>query len=511
MARTIRLLPWRCALVVAACVPMMGCPTPPGGTPRDARTDMPSTFGGETMPDADSPAADDGTTPDATGPDDAPSSAEVDWHDFFGDPQLVALVDEALANNQELNITIQEMIVVNSEVMSRRGDIFPSLSAGVGAGIDRVGSYTSQGRSDEANGVAPDLQNYSLGLYATWEIDIWGRLRDSADAAMYRYLASAEGRNFVITRLVAEVASSYYELLALDRQLAILDASIQLQQDALLMVRAQQQAARVTMLAVTRFEAQLRGFQSRRYEIAQQIVEAENHINFLLGRFPQHVDRSTADFLAMEPTQVHTGVPTRLLENRPDVRQAELQLTASQLSVSAARARFYPSLRLDVGIGYHSFDITQLFATPESLIYGVLAGLTAPLLNRSAITADYFAANSQQMEAVLRYEQTILSAFIDVNNGVNLVRNMAHAYELREQQVERLQQSVDFSTLLFNAARAEYLEVLTTRRDYLDAQMDLVDTKQRQLQATVTLYQALGGGWQVPNRPADPEPMGAMP
>jgi multidrug efflux system outer membrane protein len=494
-------MPWQCAVVAAYCAMLMGCPTPPGGTPRDARTEVPDTFGGEDVAQTDG---------DEATPEDVPSSGEVDWHDFFADPQLVALIDDAIANNQELNIAVQEMIVVNSEVMARRGDIFPSLSAGVGVGLDRAGTYTSQGQSDEHTGLPQDLPNYSAGLYASWEIDVWGRLRDSADAAMYRYLASAEGRNFMITRLVAEVANRYYELLALDRELAIIEGNVQLQQSALEMMRLQQQAARVTMLAVTRFEAQLRAFQSTRFEIAQRIVATENQLNFLLGRFPQHVERSTDDFLAITPSTIHEGVPTRLLENRPDVRQAELQLTASQLSVSAARARFYPSLRLDVGVGVQSFDITQLFGA-GSLIYGILGGLTAPLLNRSAITADYFAENSRQMEAVLRYEQTILQAFVDVSTGLSQVRNLSRAYELRAQQVERLQESVELSNLLFNAARAEYLEVLTTRRDYLEAQMELVETKQRQLSATVTLYQALGGGWRSRTQVPDPEPMGAQP
>ncbi len=501
--------PWPWAFL-AACAPLMGCiPTPPQGTVRAPNTSMPETFGAEVEEEAGADAVTEATAEQTA--EEAPSSAQVDWHDFFGDPQLVALIDLAMRNNQELNITIQEMIVANTEIMSRRGDIFPSLSAGVGAGLGRTGTYTSQGQADAHTGVAADLQDYQIGLYASWEIDIWGRLRDTADAAMYRYLASAQGRNFMITRLVSEIATTYYELLALDRQLTILADNIQLQQAALEMMRLQQQAARVTMLAVTRFEAQLRGFQSRTYEIQQQIVENENHLNFLVGRFPQHIDRTTADFLAIAPPPIHAGVPTRLLENRPDVRQAELQLTASQLSVSAARARYYPALRLDVGVGYHSFDITQMFATPESIFYNLLGGLVGPLLNRSAITADYFAANTQQMEAVIRYERTILSAFIDVNTGLNQVRNMTRAYEYRTQQVERLQESVDLSTLLFNAARAEYLEVLTTRHDYLEAQMDLVATKQRQLAATVMLYQALGGGWQTSEQATDPEPMGAVP
>ena len=485
------------ALVAACCAPVAACVPSQPQTPREARTEVPDTFGDEVAA-----ASEGGETP---------STAEVDWHDLFADPHLVALIDVALENNQELNIAIQEMIIANSAVMARRGDIFPSLSAGVGAGVDRVGEDTSQGRSDEHLELSPDLPSFSLGLYASWEIDVWGRLRDSADAAMYRYFASAEGRNFVITRLVAEIATRYYELLALDRQLAILSDNIRLQEDALAMMRLQQQAARVTMLAVTRFEAQLRSFEARRYEVAQQIVETENQLNFLAGRFPQHVERSDADFLAITPPVIHTGVPARLLENRPDVRQAELQLSAAQLDVSAARARFYPSLTLEVGAGLQSFDVVQLFTSPGSIFYGLLGGLTAPLLNRSEITAEYFASNSEQMAAVLRYERTILSAFVDVSTGLALVRNLERAYETRAQQVERLSESVAMSTLLFEAARADYLEVLTTRQDFLEAQMDLVETKQRALAATVTLYQALGGGWRRREQPSDPEPMGAMP
>jgi NodT family efflux transporter outer membrane factor (OMF) lipoprotein len=487
------------SLTLLGCLSIAGCiPTPPGGDPRAANTSVPDSFGGED------------TSGDESSTDEV-SSAEVDWHAFFSDPHLVDLIELAVVNNQELNITIQEMIVANSEVMARRGDIFPSLSAGVEAGLDRVGGNSSSGRSDEHLGLDADLQNYSIGLYASWEVDIWGRLRDSADAAMYRYLASAEGRNFMITRLTSEIANSYYELLALDRQLLILHDNIELQRSALEMMRLQQVAARVTMLAVTRFEAQLRRFESHVFEVEQQLTAVENHLNFLVGRFPQHIDRSTEDFLAITPPVVHTGVPTALLENRPDVREAELGLTASALDVSATRAAFYPTLRLDAGVGVGSFDITRLVTSPESIIYNIVGGITAPLLNRSGITADYWAANSRQMQAVLRYEQTILSAFVDVSTGIRMVRNLARSYELQREQVDRLEESVALSNLLFNAARAEYLEVLTTRRDYLEAQLELVETKRRQLSATVTLYQALGGGWRSSSAEADPEPMGAMP
>jgi NodT family efflux transporter outer membrane factor (OMF) lipoprotein len=424
----------------------------------------------------------------------AENSARLDWREFFADPHLVALIDAALANNQELNINVQEMLVASNEIMSRRGEYMPSLGVQGGAGVDRVGRYTSQGQGDERHGVPANLQGYSFGLYASWEVDVWSRLRNAASAARYRYLATREGRDFMVTRLVAEIATRYYELMALDRQLEIVRNNVRLQQSALEMVRLQQQAARVTMLAVRRFEAQLQGFQSRQFDISQRIVEAENQINLLLGRFPSRIERSSEGFLDLQPV-VHAGMPAQLLQNRPDVRRAELELRAAELDVSAARARFYPSLHLDGRLGYQSFDVRHLLDTPDSILYGILAGVAAPLLNRNAITADYFSSNSRQMQAVLKYERAILSAYLDVNTGISLLHNLAQSYAFKAQQVERLAESVEISTLLFNSARADYLEVLTTRRDSLEAQVDLIETKQRQLTATVTLYQALGGGW----------------
>ena len=311
--------------LLAGCVPAFA-----NGPARAPRTTVPRDFGVATA--------------------DAVNTGRVDWRTFFADPHLTALVDTALENNQELNIAIQETLVLNNEIMARTGEYMPSLGLGVGAGLERVGRYTSQGQADERSGVAPTLQNYSFGLYASWEVDIWGRLHDAAGAARLRYLASLEGRNFIVTRLVAEIASRYYELIALDRQLEIVRSNLGLQERSLEVVRVEQQATRVTMLAVRRFEAQLLDFRSRQFEIAQRIVETENELNFLAGRFPQQIERSPTSFLSAGPAVLHAGLPTELLENRPDVRQAELELRAAQLDVSAARGRFYPSLRLDGGV-----------------------------------------------------------------------------------------------------------------------------------------------------------------
>lgn len=466
---------------------LAGCiPTPPGGTARDPHRDLPDSYDGLR---------------------DTRNSGMIVWSEFFDDPHLVALIETSLQNNQELNIAIQETWIANAEIVARRGEYLPRLGFGLGGGVEHVGAFTSQGQADEANGVDATLQDYGFGLQAGWEIDVWGRLHDLANAAAYRYLASLEGRNLMVTRLVAEIASHYYELMALDQQLEVVKGNIELQENGLEMARAQFQAGRATNLAPTRFEAELRNMQSSQYEIQQRIVETENRINFLVGRFPQPVERSTGAFLDLEPPAMSVGVPAQLLENRPDIRQAERELVAADLDVSAARAAFYPRLGIEGVIGYQSFDLTKLVRTPDSLLFGIFANIFAPLLNRKGLEADYFRANSQEMQAVLHYERAVLIAFIEVSNRVSLIRNLARSYELKQQQVDQLAQSIDISNQLFNSARADYLEVLTTRRESLEAQIELIEMKQRQMEATVTLYQALGGGWRRSGlTPADGTP-----
>lgn len=475
---TLRLLPLL-SLFVTGCIPAL-----PGGGAREPSNATPESYG-------DAPADTEAEASTAS----EHSSASIEWRNFFSDERLVALIDEALRNNQELNITVQETLVAHSDVLARRGDILPNLRFGASAGIDRASDHTSQGRSDEATGVPSNLPNFSLGLYASWEVDVWGRLRNLRDAAIHRYLASVEGRNFMVTRLVTEIANLYYELVALDQQLAVLDDNIRLQESALEAVRLQLEAARVTAVAVSRFEAELRDYESRRYGVVQRRVETENQLNFLLGRFPQHIDRNESDFMALEPVAIRAGLPSELLQNRPDIRRSELELEAARLDVRAARARYYPSLSLEAGAGVESFDITKLFSMPGSLLYGLAANLMAPILNRSAITAQYFGADAHQLQAVFTYERAIRNAFMEVANRLSLVENVGHSLELRTAQVESLQHAIEQSMLLFRSARADYLEVLTTRRDALEAQMELIETKKRQLTAAVGLYQALGGGW----------------
>ncbi|HVJ92797.1 MAG TPA: TolC family protein [Labilithrix sp.] len=473
---------------VAKCVVCLfatGCvPSLEGNEPRDANKKIGATFG-------PSGGAESAASPQPT------SVAQQRYNEFFSSSELGKLIEAALKKNQELDIQLQEIIIAKNEVSGRQGDYLPKVNAGVGAGVEKVGKHTSQGVSDEAHAVPEHLGNFAFGLTGTWEVDIWSKLRNAAKAARLRYLASIEARNFMVTQLVAEIARSYFDLIALDNELEVLKRNIEVQADALEVARLEKQAARVTELAVQRFEAEVLKNKSRLYDIEQERVQTENRINFLVGRYPQPVNRNLAEFRAPLPAVIQTGLPSQLLDNRPDVRRAELELQAAKLDARAAKALFYPSLSIDAELGYKSFNIEHLVTTPESIIYNLAGNLTAPLLNRKSIEAQYRSANARQLQAVFNYERTLLQAFTDVVNQLSIINNLNKSYELQARQTETLTRSVEVSNILFQSARADYIEVLLARRDSLEAQLTLIETKKRQLHAMVNLYQALGGGWRT--------------
>jgi NodT family efflux transporter outer membrane factor (OMF) lipoprotein len=421
--------------------------------------------------------------------------AQQKWSQFFDSAELRSLIETALKGNQELNMQLQEIIIARNEVSARKGEYMPKVNAQAGAGIEKAGDHTSQGVSDKAHGVPDNLGNFQFGLQGTWEVDVWKKLRNAAKAANLRYLASIEGRNFMVTQIVAEIARSYYDLIAIDNQIDVLNRNIAIQTDALEVVKLQKQAARVTELAVQRFEAEVLKNRSHLYNLEQERIQAENRINFLVGRYPQPIARDAEKFKAPLPDGIASGLPSALLENRPDVRQAELDLEAAKLDVKVAKAAFYPSLSIDAGVGYRSFNAEHLVQTPESLVYNLAGNLTAPLLNKAAINAAYRSANAKQVQAVYNYEKTVLQAFTDVANQLAMIANLKKTYELQSQQVDALMRSSEVSSLLFQSARADYMEVLMTKRDSLEGEMSLIETKKKQFQAMVNVYQALGGGW----------------
>jgi len=254
-------------------------------------------------------------------------------------------------------------------------------------------------------------------------------------------------------------------------------------------------AARMTELAVRRFEAQVLSTCSLQYTIQQGIIETENRINFLVGRYPQPIQRNFRTFTRLVPSTIQAGIPSQLLANRPDIKQAELELLAANLDVKAARANFYPSLRIPAGVGLQAFNPSYLLKMPESMLYSLVGDVMASLVNRNAIKATHYAANARQIQTVYKYERTILNAYLEVPNQLSNISSLEKSYDLKAQQVQALTQSVTISNNLFRSARADYMEVLLTQQDALEARFELIETKMQQMHATIQVYRALGGGW----------------
>ena len=419
---------------------------------------------------------------------DSTNSAKTIWRQYFTDPNLSALIDTALYNNQDLNITLQDIQVATNEVLARAGAYRPFVSLGGGAGIDKVSRYTSQGAADDYTEIRPGvktptiLPNLYFGPTVSWEVDIWRKLRNSKKAAVYSYLASIEGKNFQVTNLVAEVANNYYELMAYDNQLDIIKNNLIILNNALSITKQEKEAAKVTELAVRRFEAEVFKTQSLQFEIQQRIVETENRINYLVGRYPQHIQRNSQTFDALTPIKPNAGIPSQLLANRPDIKQAELSLEAAKLDVIVARANFYPSLNITAFLGFMSYNPLYLLKAPESLVASLLGGIAGPVINKNAITATYKSANSKQIQAVYNYEKTVLNAYIEVANQLSNIDNLEKKYIQKNNQVQALTQSTSISLKLFTSARADYMEVLLTQRDVLEARIELIETRRQLIQ-----------------------------
>jgi multidrug efflux system outer membrane protein len=430
------------------------------------------------------------------------SSALVPIDEFFNDPILVNLIGQTLVGNQQLKILAQDIEIANNEIMRRRGAYLPFFSFLANARLDKYsyntlpGSDNLQNKPISAPAFPKPLPDFLVAGEVSWQIDIWRQLRNARDAAGLRYLGTIDGRTYALTRLVADVAENYYELMALDARLENLNRIIALQEQSLQIAIARKEFARDTELAVQRFQAEVRKNQSERYIINQRIIEAENRINYLAGRFPQPVPRASAAFFDLTLTPLMVGVPSELLWNRPDIRQAERELNAAGLDVRVARANFFPKLVMSAGVGYEAFNTKYLFLTPESLVYNTAGNLVAPLVNFSAIRADYLNANARQVQAAYDYQRTVINAFTEVVNRISKVQNYSRSIDIKKLQLDSLESAVSVASNLFQLARpgVDYMDVLFAQRDLVDARMVLIDTKREQLTAVVNAYQALGGG-----------------
>ncbi len=431
---------------------------------------------------------------------DSSNMANIAWNQYFTDPKLLALIDTALHNNLDLLMTLQEIEIAKSKVRYTSGKLLPAANAGFGTGIEKVGRYTSQGAGDASADITPGqgvpeaLTDIRFGFEATWEADIWGKLKNAKKSAFTNYLASLEGKKWVTTSLIAELANTYYELVGLHAQLNIINESIGLQTKQLDIVKTQKEASVVTELAVKQFEAMVYHAEDLKFNLLQNITETENRINLLLARYPQKIEVSDAYVQAL-PNILNPGIPSQLLKNRPDIQQAAYNLTSSQLDLKVAEAEFYPSLNIEAGLGLNAFKTKYLFRSPESIMYSLLTNVAGPVINKSAIKAEFTNANAIQIEAAYQYQKSVLNGFVEVTNQLSNVKNLESSYSIKNKEVEAHGASVSIANELFKYGKANYLEVLNAQRESLDAKLELIDIKKQQYIALTNLYKSLGGGW----------------
>lgn len=431
-------------------------------------------------------------------------SGTIPWRDFFTDTLLQKLIDEAIRNNPDQKIAIQRVEAARANVRITKGALLPSLSAAVTVGQQRFGEYTMDGVGNFDTNFSPNIKSdqrmpqnlpdYYTTLQSAWEIDLWGKLRNQKRAALARLLSTDGGRKLVTTTLVAEVAQSYYELLAFDTELQIIKKNIQLQERALQVVSAKKEAGRATELAVKQFNAQLINTYNLEVDMQQRIFSAEANINFLLGRFNQPIERSELILSQQLPQQLNSGVPAQMLRRRPDILQAELLLQASHFNVNAARAAFLPSLNITASWGLQSFNLSK-WLDPASLAYNTFGGLTAPIFYRNQLKADLHRANAEQREALYTYQKSILHGYQEVITGLNQINALQTSSQLKQQEVSVLTEGVAASNDLYIAGMASYLEVIIAQKSVLEAELQLTETRKAQFFTMINLYRALGGGW----------------
>lgn len=423
----------------------------------------------------------------------------MEWREYFLNEKLRKLIEAAIQGNADLAVATERVAAARAQLAAASGLLLPVVQGLSQIGARRFGLYTMDGAGNKTTPiyrgrlVPRDLPDYQLAAQASWEIDLWGRLSAIENAAVHRTLASQEGRRLIQTMLISEVASAYYEVLALDASKRVVDSYIEVQRQSVDAIGAQQAAGAANQLARQQFEARLRQLESSRVEIDIALATAETTINSLIGRGAQSIDRSPMDAeIAQLPPHVY-AVPAELLRNRPDVRQAEYELAAARADVEAAAAAFLPSVNISAAAGIQAFR-PDLLLDRGSIIYSLLGGITAPIFNRTALEATLSLASAMQREALVNYRRVLNDSALEVHQHLVHIQNFDQVeYSLLEQaKLETSSEKV--AQALFATGRSTYIELLGIRQARLEVEMQVIDTRRRKLQTLIGLFRAIGGG-----------------
>lgn len=419
---------------------------------------------------------------------DTTTIANIPWKDYFADPKLQALINEGLNNNINLQIAMSRIKQAEASLSMSRGALLPALSAGAQINHTR----TSSGKNGtEVLGYVSNVN--SLGFSASWEIDLWGKLNNQSRAKYASYLNSYEYKNLVQTNLVADIAKAYYSLLALDKQLQITKETIDLLQKSAQTIADLKEAGQQNGAAVEQSKALLYNTQLSLPTLESNIRSQEDAISVLLGRNPSSIDRDSIDHQNV-PSNLAYGVPMQLLAKRPDVKQAELSFRSAYALTNVAKANFYPSFTINQAtFGLAAGEFSNFFK-PEHIAAQIIAGLTQPIFNKRQIRGNLKIAEAQQEEASLNFKSVVLNAGREVSDILFGYNASLSKNELRNKQIASLTNAVDYTQDLLKAGEANYTEVLNAQQNLLNAQLSRVNDKLEQLNYSVSLYKALGGG-----------------
>jgi NodT family efflux transporter outer membrane factor (OMF) lipoprotein len=417
---------------------------------------------------------------------DSTNMADQPWNVFFTDTTLQKLIQEGIDNNPDLQIAMQKVLEAEAYFSQSKAALFPDISARA------TGTYTKNPELVNTNSPR-EVTIYQLGAQASWEVDLWGILSRSKRAAYAHLLSSDAGRKAVQTRLVASIASAYYSLAGLDQQLLITQQTVKNNIDLVETLKVLKESGRVTGAAVVQSEAVRYAGEVTIPDLKQQIRENENALCQLLGRVPGPIERGKINQQTIS-SLLQTGVPAQLLDNRPDVMQAEYELQSAYETTNSARAYFYPALTLTASTGLAATDLNKLL-DPASFAANVIAGLTQPIFNRKMNATRLKVARAQQQEALIHFRDVLLNAGQEVQNALGSYESSVQKIALRQLQLDALVKSVDYTKQLLTYGSSTYIEVLNAQTSLLSAQLNSVNDRLQQLNAVVTLYRALGGGW----------------
>ncbi len=413
------------------------------------------------------------------------SVAMLPYSSFFADTTLCALIDSAVTNNIDLQVAIKNIDYAHQTLNASRLGFLPTLNLGL--------QSTQTHPSD--NGVKTNLEDNSASVTSSWEVDIWGKIRSRNRSALASYLKTQEAGKAVRTRLVADVASGYYNLLMLDVQLEISKKNLALADTTVKMIGLQYDAGQVTSLAVQQQEALRQSIAGSLPAIEQKIAVQENALSTLCGRMPGAIGRDRALFTIKIADDLPAGIPVALLQNRPDVRAAEMAVRGAHADMGEAKAALYPSLTVTAASGVEAFKKSEWFTFPGSIFGLVQGAVLQPVFQRGQLKAKYQQSQIKREQAELEFRQALLKAVGEVSNALVALEKIASQERIATERVATLQGALSNAGLLFGSGMATYLEVIVAQTNALQAELALADIRRQHLAAKAELYRSLGGGW----------------